>query len=233
MKKIKTLIIKTTINSASRLFKNLKYKDASSFVKVNLGCGMKCLSGWINIDGSLTSLFGSKKISFINKLLYRLAGSSDYYSFDHYNNVIQENGLKFYNLKMGVPLHDNSTDIIYCSHFLEHLDKKDGQKFLEECFRSLKSGGLMRISIPDLDYAMQMYQRNEIESMMGLFFYTSNDWDFAAHKYGYNYTHLKEILEKIGFVKINKMSYQNGECPGIEYLDIYPEHSLFVECRKK
>jgi predicted SAM-dependent methyltransferase len=232
MKKIKTTIIKQLIVLASFIYRNIKYKNSDSFVKVNLGCGLKCLPGWINIDGSLTALFGSKKFIFFNKLLYKLAGSSKHYSFDVYNKIVRECNLKFYNLQNGVPLGDDSADVIYCSHFLEHLNKNDGRHFLKECFRSLKNGGLLRVVVPDLDFALVMYQRGEIEEMQDSFFYTSENWDFAAHKHNYNFVYLKGILESIGFVDINKMSYRNGDCPNIDYLDVYPEHSLYVECKK-
>ncbi|MEI7451743.1 MAG: methyltransferase domain-containing protein [Candidatus Falkowbacteria bacterium] len=232
MKNIKKIIVALIISLASCLYKNVKYKNGESNVKVNLGCGLQCLPGWINIDGSLTALFGSKKNSWINKILYKLAGSSDYYSFAAYNKVIQENGLNFYNLQKGVPLNDNSTDIVYCSHFLEHLNKVDGHHFLEECFRALKPGGLLRVVVPDLDFAMTMYQEGKVEEMQGLFFYTSDNWDFTAHKHNYNFAYLQSILAKIGFTKIVKLSYRQGECPNIDYLDVYPEHSMYVECRK-
>ena len=163
MKKIKSLIVKLTINLSSFFYKKVKYKSDAKIVKVNLGCGLQCLPGWINIDGSLTALFGSKKFPFINKILYRLAGSSDYYSFNAYNKIIQTADLKFYNLKNYVPLADDSADIIYCSHFLEHLNKNDGRQFLRECFRSLNKGGLLRLALPDLDFAMALYQKGEVE----------------------------------------------------------------------
>jgi len=232
MKNIKKIIVEMVIGVSSHFYKNVKYKTRADFVKVNLGCGLQCLPGWINIDGSLTALFGSKKNSLINKILYKLAGSSDYYSFADYNKVIQEDDLKFYNLQKMVPLSDNSADIVYCSHFLEHLNKDDGRHFLAECFRVLKPGGLLRIAVPDLDFAMAMYQAGKVEEMQGLFFYTSDNWDFTAHKHNYNFTYLQSILAKIGFVNSVKLSYRQGECPDIDYLDVYPEHSLYVECRK-
>jgi predicted SAM-dependent methyltransferase len=229
---MKKNFIKLTIYLGSIVYKYAKYTSKNNPTKVNLGCGLQCLPGWINIDGSLTSLFGSKRFSFINKLLYKLAGSSDYYSFETYNKIIQTCDLKFYNLKNKVPLFDSSSDIIYCSHFLEHLGKKDGKSFLKECHRSLKKGGLLRIAVPDLDLAIKLYQSGETEKMQDLFFYTSGEWDFAAHKYNYNFDFLKRTLQEIGFVDINKMSYKKGICPDIDFLDVYPEHSLYVECKK-
>lgn len=232
MKKIKVIIVKYFVSIFGYLYKNIEYKNTDTLVKVNLGCGLQCLPGWINVDGSLTALLGSKKFIIINKLLYRLAGSSDYYSFQAYNKIIQESGLKFYNLQKAVPLKSESSDIIYCSHFLEHLSKKDGKYFLQECHRTLKSGGLLRLAMPDLDIAMIMYQNGEVERMEDLFYYTSPDWDMAAHKYNYNFNYLKETLLSIGFKDVKKMTYKNGECPNIDYLDVYPDHSLYVECKK-
>ncbi|MEI6835565.1 MAG: methyltransferase domain-containing protein [Candidatus Falkowbacteria bacterium] len=232
MKKIKNFIVKEVVDLGSFFYKNTKYKTKENPAKVNLGCGLQCLPGWINIDGSLTALFGSKKFSFINKLLYKLAGSSEYYSFETYNKVIQKDGLKFYNLIKGVPVKSDSADVIYCSHFLEHLNRNDGRFFLEECFRALKKGGLLRIAVPDLDFAFAMYERGEVEAMLGLFFYTSDDYSFTAHKHNYNFTYLKSILENLGFSSVVKLSYQQGECPGIDYLDVYPDHSMYVECKK-
>lgn len=232
MKKIKKLLVKFIIWLSASFYKRAKYPVKNEAAKVNLGCGLQCLPDWLNIDGSLTSLFGSKKYNFINKLLYQLAGSSNYYTFEAFNKVIQVDGLKFFNLQHGVPLTDSSAKVIYCSHFLEHLSKLDGRNFLKECYRSLKTNGIMRITIPDLDLAYAMYSRGEVEKMQDLFYFNSTEWDFGAHKYNYNFTYLQEVLEVVGFKEIKKLSYRTGNCPDIDYLDVYPEHSLYVECIK-
>ena len=41
---------------------------------------MNCLSSWLKIDGSLTSILGTN-IDVINKLLFTVAESSKYYDF--------------------------------------------------------------------------------------------------------------------------------------------------------
>ena len=51
------------------------------------------------------------------------------------------------NLK--VPEVDNSVDLIYCSHTLEHIDKKSSHRFLKECYRILKKGGVLRVALPN------------------------------------------------------------------------------------
>ena len=42
------------------------------------------------------------------------------------------------------PFADNSIDVIYTSHFIEHLDGRTRAKFMEECYRILKTDGKMR-----------------------------------------------------------------------------------------
>jgi predicted SAM-dependent methyltransferase len=232
MKKFKKILVQLTTDIASSLSQNRIIKTSEKSVKVNLGCGLHCLPGWINIDGSLTSLLGSSKFDLINKIIYKLAGSSAYYKFQDYNNIIKTTNLKFFNLKNRVPLKDSSADVLYCSHFLEHLSKPDGKDFLSNCFRVLKSGGVFRIVVPDLDVAFAMYQGGDVEKMQDLFFYTSSEWDFSAHKYNYNFEYLSSVLKSIGFDLIERKAYREGDCPDINYLDLYPDHSLYVECIK-
>lgn len=46
--------------------------------------------------------------------------------------------------KFPYPFADESIDVIYTSHFIEHLDGRTRAKFMDECYRILKTGGKMR-----------------------------------------------------------------------------------------
>lgn len=48
-------------------------------------------------------------------------------------------------------------DIVYHSHLLEHLDQEEGENLTKECLRVLKPGGILRISVPDLERICQDY----------------------------------------------------------------------------
>lgn len=230
----KKQLIKTIILIISFLIRNKKIKADGKKILVNLGCGLRCLPNWINVDGSLTAFFGNKKLSLINRFLYKFAGASVYYSFKEYNEIIQKSGLHFFDLRCGIPFKNESINVIYSSHFIEHIKKEDAQNFLKDCYRTLKSSGLMRLVVPDLDFAFEIYKKGQISEMLERFFFTSPDLcDFAAHKYGYNFFTLEKLLKEIGFIDIKKVDYQKGDCPDINFLDIYPDYSLYVECRKK
>ena len=208
-------------------------KTSGDLLKVNLGCGLKCLGDWVNIDGSLTSLFGNRRFSWLNRIIYSFAGSAAYYSFSEFNEIIKTCNLYFHNLKYGIPFRSNSIDVIYSSHFLEHLNETDGCFFVSECHRCLKPSGILRIAVPDLDIAFKMYKEGKVEEMLNLFFFTSDSYDFHMHKYNYNFQTLKQLLISSGFSSIDKRNFREGECPDINFLDMYPESSLYVEAQKR
>jgi predicted SAM-dependent methyltransferase len=64
------------------------------------------------------------------------------------------------NIIDGVPLADGTADFVYNSHVLEHLCRDDARRFLQECHRILKPGGILRIAVPDLEDAAREYLRN-------------------------------------------------------------------------
>lgn len=46
-----------------------------------------------------------------------------------------------WDVRQGIPFPDNSVDMIYTSHFLEHLDNDEAEDFFRENYRVLKKGG--------------------------------------------------------------------------------------------
>lgn len=62
-----------------------------------------------------------------------------------------------HNLLKGIPFKDNTFELVYHSHVLEHLSKEDGEKFIKECYRVLKPKGIIRIAIPNLENIAKEY----------------------------------------------------------------------------
>lgn len=61
------------------------------------------------------------------------------------------------NILLGLPFKDNSFDVIYTSHFIEHLSQKQASFILRECYRVLKRNGIMRVVVPDLENICSEY----------------------------------------------------------------------------
>ena len=62
-----------------------------------------------------------------------------------------------HNILMGIPYPDSYFDVVYHSHLLEHFSKDDAARFIVECFRVLKPGGIIRVVVPDLETVATLY----------------------------------------------------------------------------
>lgn len=65
--------------------------------------------------------------------------------------------VRAYDLSSGIPLETNSCDAVYHSHVLEHFSRAAGEAFIQECFRVLKPGGILRVVVPDLEVLAKQY----------------------------------------------------------------------------
>jgi SAM-dependent methyltransferase len=65
--------------------------------------------------------------------------------------------VKQYDLKQGIPFADDSVDAVYHSHVLEHFPTPEAVRFLAECRRVLKPGGIVRVVVPDLESIAKAY----------------------------------------------------------------------------
>lgn len=94
-------------------------------------------------------------------------------------------------------------DLIYASHVLEHISHKNVIDVLIEWRRILKTGGILRLSVPDFDKIISIYnhENKEIESIVEPLMGGQN-YEFNFHKSIFNETYLKKILADIGFSKI-------------------------------
>ncbi len=62
-----------------------------------------------------------------------------------------------YNLTRGIPLEDDSCDVVYHSHIIEHFRRDSAVNFMKECYRVLKPGGILRVATPDLERICRIY----------------------------------------------------------------------------
>lgn len=62
-----------------------------------------------------------------------------------------------HNLKQGIPLPNESFDVVYHSHVLEHFPKSEAELFVKECYRVLRPQGILRIAVPDLEEIATLY----------------------------------------------------------------------------
>ena len=61
------------------------------------------------------------------------------------------------NLLGRLPLSDNEAEVVYSSHFFEHVPRSLVDSFLSECFRITKPRGRLRLVLPDFEEMCTTY----------------------------------------------------------------------------
>jgi predicted SAM-dependent methyltransferase len=110
------------------------------------------------------------------------------------------------------PFKDNSVDLIYACHCLEHFPYANVSKVLTEWFRVLKKDGILRLSVPDFDLLIDIYRANGntintavLQSILG-----GQNYKFNFHKALFNRSSLEDILINIGFKQVQ--AWKAGCC---------------------
>jgi SAM-dependent methyltransferase len=123
------------------------------YVRVNVGCGATPTEGWTNFDNSLTVRL-ARWSPIVRRVTGRrsLAGPSWEFA-----KVAAEKNIRFANATRRIPCADDSAEIVYSSHMIEHLDRKEAQAFLLEAKRILRPGGVLRLAVPDISRLVNSY----------------------------------------------------------------------------
>jgi SAM-dependent methyltransferase len=59
-----------------------------------------------------------------------------------------------------LPYENSTFDVVYCSHFIEHIHLDQVLEFISECKRVLKPNGLIRLVLPDFENIAREYINN-------------------------------------------------------------------------
>ena len=100
---------------------------------------------------------------------------------------------------------DGSVDLVYMCHVLEHVHRKEMFDVLAEFRRVLKPGGVLRISVPDFDLLVEMYDSTGCDPdgiMAPLLGSHANEYDI--HYWIFTERSLTAILLKAGFSSVRQ-----------------------------
>jgi len=194
--------------------------------KVNLGSFARVLPGWINTD--ITPHVFVARIPLAAFFLHRIGLLSDLRYEQHKSGLFRQ--VRYLDVTKRFPFADDSIDFVFSSHMLEHLGPDQGRQCLAEVHRVLRPGGIVRISVPDLDRLMVSYDPEFPERFLVAFF-QSDQRGKNRHYWYYNQVSMIRILRELGFSTAYQCSYRQGHCVDLDIIDNRPE-SLFVEARK-
>jgi predicted SAM-dependent methyltransferase len=110
----------------------------------------------------------------------------------------------YMNLAQTLPFADASIDLIFMEEFIEHISKADAAILLGECRRVLKSGGILRIATPDLDWLGTSAAAGTIPcDLVNSTFYGH------GHRYIYSRAEMLKAMTQAGFSQARHSTYKD------------------------
>jgi len=90
-----------------------------------------------------------------------------------------------------LPFADDSVDYILAEHVFEHVTPHEGIGFLKECFRVLKSTGVLRLCVPVIDYIIQRHDEPYLRCHGGSL---HSAIEMMAHSWGHQALYTEQML---------------------------------------
>lgn len=153
------------------------------------------------------------------------------YRFDskwtNINFVTTGENVIVHDLSRGIPFADNTFEVVYHSHVLEHFSKATAAYFIQECCRVLQPGGILRVVVPDLEQIARLYLESLEKASSSAEWTANHEWmtlelldQLVRHKRGgdmANYLTQEKmcnrdfILERFGAeaTKISELDQEN------------------------
>ena len=191
-------------------------------LRVHLGCGVDIRTGWVNVDLFLGPRPRIDPVQQSDTLLI------------------------IHDLRAGLPLPEGSCDLVYSSHFFEHLSFAHGLRLMQDCYRGLRSGGIFRVVLPNFAKCFDAYLRQDAQffalldehRLLNRFdprYRTMVDYvNYAVYQYGehvaiYDEEKVMRILSAIGYRTVVRSEHQPGMDPESE---LRRRYSFYVEATK-
>jgi predicted SAM-dependent methyltransferase len=106
---------------------------------------------------------------------------------------------------------DDSVELIYACHVLEHFKRNQVAEVLEEWHRVLQPGGVLRLAVPDFAALCRVYtQTGDLGLVIGPLFGRQNHL-YNIHYNAFDEETLRGLLEQTGFERVHRYDWRGTE----------------------
>lgn len=152
-----------------------------------------------------------------------------------------------WDIRRELPFHDGQLSAVFAEHVVEHLNfREDVPVLFKSVFRSLKTGGVFRIIVPDGGRWVRAYAQNtdelwsdlgceELPSDMPTHMCMLNHvfHQDGEHQFAWDFETLKWALHQAGFSDVSQTSFGVSTVEGLAIdLPHHQKYSLYVEAVK-
>ena len=124
--------------------------ERTLMLKLNLGCGPQVVDGWVNVDYALGARLATNPI--LKPVIRKLK----------FFRVDWDPRIHIHDLTKPLPWKDETVDVCYTSHTVEHMSRAEGASLVREAFRILKPGGVLRVIVPDIRPLIERYRSGQV-----------------------------------------------------------------------
>ena len=128
---------------------------------------------------------------------------------------------------------NNSVDLIYACHVLEHFSRWEYKEVIKRWFEILKPGGVLKLAVPNFNAICSYYVKTgDLKSIMGLL-YGGQDYDENYHYVTFDQNSLFKDLYEIGFNNVQEYNHKITEHSNVDdfskaYLPHMDENGILV-----
>ncbi len=122
-----------------------------------------------------------------------------------------------------LPFESNTVDLIYSCGNLEYYDQEEIPIVLKEWCRVMKQGSIIRLSVPNFDSIINVYQNNGKnifgEGILGPIFgkWKLSNGKYIYHKTVFDFNSLEKHLTNVGFGNIRRYNHDDVMPVGYDY----------------
>jgi predicted SAM-dependent methyltransferase len=142
-------------------------------------------------------------------------------------------------LRQPLPFETSTVDYVYAEHFIEHVERHDGVRLLQELLRVLKPGGVIRLVTPDLRFLCCTYLSGNLDEWGYIWrpatgsIMMNEAMRLWGHQFLYDAEEFESLLHESGFTQRTFQGWRTSEHPELSGLETRPFHQdLILEAVK-